>query len=71
MPTDDATGLDSETAAARLRAEGPNDLGVSQRRSFWGIALEVVRDQPAIKCSGRARWQAHRPEKRHGSLSSA
>jgi Ca2+-transporting ATPase len=37
-------GLDPATAAQRLRDEGPNELGVSQRRTLQGMAWEVVRE---------------------------
>ena len=37
-------GLDPGTAAARLHDEGPNELGVSQRRTLRDIAWEVVRE---------------------------
>ena len=45
MPLSDApTGLDPATAAQRLRAEGPNDLGTSQRRTLRAMAWDVVRE---------------------------
>jgi len=44
MTTDPPNGLDPDTAAARLRAEGPNELGVSQRRTLRGIAWDVARE---------------------------
>jgi Ca2+-transporting ATPase len=37
-------GLDPATAAQRLRDEGPNELGTSQRRTLLDIAWEVVRE---------------------------
>ena len=44
MAPDTPTGLDPALAAARLRDEGPNELGVSQRRTLRDIAWEVVRE---------------------------
>ena len=44
MSDEPPAGLDPQTAAARLRAEGPNELGVSQRRSLRAIAWEVARE---------------------------
>jgi|GEM_PF-5258982 Ca2+-transporting ATPase len=41
MPTEQPTGLDPALAAQRLREEGPNELGVSQRRTLRDIAWEV------------------------------
>lgn len=38
------TGLDTQTARRRLREEGPNELGISQRRTLPQILLEVVRE---------------------------
>ncbi len=38
------TGLDPSLAAARLRDEGPNELGLSQRRTLRDIAWEVLRE---------------------------
>jgi len=38
------TGLDPAAAAQRLRDEGPNELGVSQRRTLRDMAWEVVRE---------------------------
>ena len=43
MSDEAPAGLDPQTAAARLHAEGPNELGVSQRRSLRAIAWEVAR----------------------------
>ena len=37
-------GLDPDVAAARLRAEGPNELGRSQRRGLRDIAWELLRE---------------------------
>ncbi len=37
-------GLDPALAAARLRDEGPNELGLSQRRTLRDIAWEVLRE---------------------------
>jgi Ca2+-transporting ATPase len=43
--TDEAPqGLDPAQAAARLREEGPNELGLSQRRTLRDIAWEVLRE---------------------------
>ncbi|MCB2042936.1 MAG: HAD-IC family P-type ATPase, partial [Rhodoferax sp.] len=36
--------MDPDAAARRLREDGPNDLGTSQRRSLANIAWEVVRE---------------------------
>ena len=38
------TGLSEATAAARLRAEGYNDLPVAKRRALLAIAVEVLRE---------------------------
>lgn len=38
------SGLDPAVAAQRLREEGPNELGVSQRRTLRDMAWEVVRE---------------------------
>lgn len=38
------TGLDPALAAARLRVEGPNELGLSQRRTLRDIVWEVLRE---------------------------
>jgi P-type Ca2+ transporter type 2C len=38
------TGLSHEAAAARLAAEGPNELGADQRRTLLAIAGEVARE---------------------------
>lgn len=37
-------GLDADSARRRLRDEGPNELGVSQRRTLAAILLEVMRE---------------------------
>jgi Ca2+-transporting ATPase len=37
-------GLSSEAAAARLAADGPNELGADQRRTLLAIAGEVARE---------------------------
>lgn len=37
-------GLDADVALRRLREEGPNELGISQRRTLRDILLEVVRE---------------------------
>jgi len=42
--TDDLRGLSNDIAAARLAAEGPNELGTEQRRTLVTIVLEVVRE---------------------------
>ncbi|MBK7264594.1 MAG: cation-translocating P-type ATPase [Rubrivivax sp.] len=44
MPTEQYNGLDPAIAAQRLREEGPNELGVSQRRTLRDIAWDVVRE---------------------------
>ncbi len=36
------TGLDPDIAAQRLRDEGPNELGISQRRTLRAMAWDVV-----------------------------
>lgn len=41
-PTDSPTGLDPALAAQRLRDEGPNELGISQRRTLRDMAWDVV-----------------------------
>ena len=38
------TGLDSDSALKRLREEGPNELGISQRRTLPDILIEVLRE---------------------------
>ena len=38
------TGLDPAVAAQRLREEGPNELGISQRRTLRDMAWDVVRE---------------------------
>src|SRR5512140_2463844 len=38
------TGLSAAEAAARLLADGPNELPASRRRNIWRIAWEVVRE---------------------------
>jgi Ca2+-transporting ATPase len=37
-------GLTAEQAAARLRADGPNELAVDQTRSFLNLLLDVIRE---------------------------
>ena len=44
MTSDTPTGLDSDQAAERLRLDGPNELGLSQRRTLWVMAWDVVRE---------------------------
>lgn len=44
MNTDLPQGLSQEAAAARLAAEGPNELGTEQRRTLIAIAAEVARE---------------------------
>ncbi|MDI1272887.1 cation-translocating P-type ATPase [Polaromonas sp.] len=44
MNEESPAGLTPATAAQRLRDEGPNELGVSQRRTLQGMAWEVVRE---------------------------
>ena len=39
---DSPTGLDPALAAQRLRDEGPNELGISQRRTLRDMAWDVV-----------------------------
>ena len=36
------SGLDPAVAAQRLRDEGPNELGISQRRTLRDMAWDVV-----------------------------
>ena len=38
------TGLDPTTAAQRLHEEGPNELGISQRRTLRKMAWDVARE---------------------------
>lgn len=44
MDKDLSYGLSPEIAAQRLITEGPNELGVSQRRTLRDIVLDVVRE---------------------------
>ena len=44
MTPESLYGLDPATAAQRLHEEGPNELGVSQRRTVLGMAWDVVRE---------------------------
>jgi len=44
MANDLSQGLDRDEAARRLRADGPNELGLSQRRTLANIAWEVARE---------------------------
>jgi P-type Ca2+ transporter type 2C len=44
MTPETPAGLDPATAAQRLRDEGPNELGIGQRRTLQGMAWEVVRE---------------------------
>ena len=44
MPEPSPPGLDPATAAARLLAEGPNQIGPRERRKLGAIALEVARE---------------------------
>lgn len=37
-------GLSSEEAAKRLAGDGPNELPAEKKRTFWRIALEVVKE---------------------------
>jgi Ca2+-transporting ATPase len=37
-------GLAAAQAAQQLAADGPNELGVNQRRTLWDVAWEVVRE---------------------------
>lgn len=41
---DPLQGLTSEQAARQQALDGPNELGVSQRRTVWDVAWEVVRE---------------------------
>ena len=43
-PTQAPTGLDPTVAAQRLRDEGANELGISQRRTLRDMAWDVVRE---------------------------
>lgn len=43
-PQPPPTGLDPAVAAQRLREEGPNELGISQRRTLRDMAWDVVRE---------------------------
>ncbi len=44
MSTEQPNGLDQAVAEQRLRDEGPNELGVSQRRTLLDIVWGVVRE---------------------------
>ena len=44
MGSETPTGLTREEADERLRAEGPNELGVSQRRPLWTMVRDVARE---------------------------
>jgi Ca2+-transporting ATPase len=44
MSTDFPRGLSRDAAAARLAADGPNELGTEQRRTLITIAAEVARE---------------------------
>ena len=44
MTEDNPTGLTPDVAVQRLRDEGPNELGVSQRRTLPDMAWDVVRE---------------------------
>jgi P-type Ca2+ transporter type 2C len=44
MNEDTPPGLSPERAAQRLREDGPNELGVSQRRTLIDMAWDVVRE---------------------------
>jgi len=37
-------GISQETASQRMASEGPNEMGVDQRRNLWAITSEVVRE---------------------------
>ena len=52
MADDAPTGLDPGLAAARLRGEGPNELGVSRRRTVLDIAWEVAREPMVLLLMG-------------------
>jgi Ca2+-transporting ATPase len=38
------TGLTSEEAAARMAADGPNEIAGAKKRSWWRLALDVLRE---------------------------
>ena len=40
----DIRGLSEKEAAARLKAEGPNTLPQGDRRTFFRIVLEILRE---------------------------
>lgn len=44
MTSDFPPGLSHKDAAARLASEGPNELGVDQRRTLLAISVEVARE---------------------------
>ena len=44
MNDDLSKGLTSEQAAARLQADGPNELALDQTRTLFGLLLDVVRE---------------------------
>ena len=44
MPPEPLRGLTHDEAAARLAADGPNELGANQRRTVFAIAREVARE---------------------------
>ncbi|MDT8989647.1 cation-translocating P-type ATPase [Curvibacter sp. APW13] len=43
-PTTPPAGLSAAQAARQLAEDGPNELGVNQRRTVWDVAWEVVRE---------------------------
>ena len=43
MTSEQPSGLTHDEAAARLAADGPNELGANQRRTVLAIAGEVAR----------------------------
>jgi Ca2+-transporting ATPase len=44
MDKDLNNGLSPETALQRLHEDGPNELGISQRRTLRDIILDVMRE---------------------------
>ena len=52
-PTDSPNGLDPALAAQRLRDEGPNELGISQRRTLRDMArLRPITDAQFLAVNG-------------------
>lgn len=44
MTTESLSGLTQAEAATRMASDGPNELGVNQRRTLLAIAVEVLRE---------------------------